>query len=66
MIFSVTIEELISQEFKINTNSLEEAIHIAKEKYNKGEFILAPGTLISKQVQAENEDSAEITEWIEF
>ena len=41
-------------------------ISVVEEKYNKGEFILAPGTLISKQVQAENEDSAEITEWIEF
>ena len=48
MIFSVTIEELISQDFKINANSIEEAVSIAKEKYDEGKFVLAPGTLIAK------------------
>ena len=62
----ITIEELISQDFKINANSIEEAISIAKEKYNGGKFVLAPGTLIAKQMQAKNEDSTEITEWTEF
>jgi hypothetical protein len=66
MIFSVTIEELISQDFKINANSIEEAVSIAKEKYDEGEFVLAPGTLIAKQIQVENEDSTETTEWTEF
>ena len=66
MIYSVTIEELISQEFKINANSIEEAMYIAKEKYNKEEFVLAPGTLVEKQMQAISEDSTEITEWTEF
>lgn len=66
MIFTVTIEELISQEFKMNANSLEEAMNMAKEKYNEGEFVLAPGTLISKQMQAINENSKDITEWTEF
>ena len=66
MIFYVTIEELISQDFKINANSIEEAISIAKEKYNGGKFVLTPGTLIAKQMQAKNEDSTEITEWTEF
>lgn len=66
MIFYVTIEELISQDFEINANSIEEAISIAKEKYNGGKFVLAPGTLIAKQMQAKNEDSTEITEWTEF
>lgn len=66
MIFSVTIEELISQDFKINANSIEEAVSIAKEKYDEGKFVLAPGTLIAKQIQAENEDNTETTEWTEF
>lgn len=66
MIFTVTIEELISQEFKMNANSLEEAMNMAKEKYNEGEFVLAPGILIAKQMQAINENSKEITEWTEF
>lgn len=66
MIFSATIEELISQDFKINANSIEEAVSIAKEKYDEGKFVLAPGTLIAKQIQVENEDSTETTEWTEF
>lgn len=66
MIFSVTIEELVSQNFKINASSIEEAMSIAKEEYNCGNFVLAPGTLIAKQMQAINEDSTEITEWTEF
>lgn len=66
MIFTVTIEELISQEFKMNANSLEEAMNMVKEKYKEGEFVLAPGTLIAKQMQAINENSKEMTEWTEF
>lgn len=66
MIYFVTIEELISQAFKINANSMEEAMHIAKEKYNKGEFVLDPGILVAKQMQVENEDGKEKTEWTEF
>lgn len=62
MIYSVTIEELISQEFKINANSIEEAMYIAKEKY----ICACPGTLVAKQMHAISEDSAEITEWTEF
>lgn len=31
MIYSITIEELISQEFKINANSIEEAMCIAEK-----------------------------------
>lgn len=66
MIYFVTIEELISQEFKINANSLEEAMYIAEEKYTKGELVLAPGMLVNKQMQAKNADGTEETEWTEF
>lgn len=50
----------------MHANSIEEAMNIAKEKYNEGEFVLAPGTLIAKQMQAINENCKEITEWTEF
>lgn len=66
MIYSITIEELISQEFKINANSIEEAVSIAKEKYNTGEFVLSPGTLVAKQIYAENKDATEVIEWTRF
>ena len=66
MIYSITIEELISQEFRINANSIEEAMCIAEEKYNCGEFMLSPGTLIAKQIYVENKDATEIMEWTGF
>ena len=66
MIYSVTIEELISQEFKINANSMEEAMDIAEDKYNNGEFVIAPGILVAKQMQVENDDYTEATEWTKF
>ena len=66
MIYSITIEELISQEFKINANSIEEAVSIAEEKYNSGEFTLSPATLVAKQIYAENQDATEIIEWTRF
>ena len=66
MIYSITIEETISQEFKINASSMEEAMNTAEEKYNSGEFILAPGALVAKQMCAENESGTEVSEWIEF
>lgn len=66
MIYSITIEETISQEFKIDASSMEEAMNIAEKKYNSGEFILAPGALVAKQMYAENESGTETSEWIEF
>lgn len=48
------------------TNSMEEAMNIAKEKYNTGEFVLEPGELVAKQMYAENESGTEMTEWTEF
>ena len=66
MIYSVIIEELTSQEFKINANSMKEAMDIAEEKYNKGEYVLAPGILVAKRMQVENDDYIESTEWTEF
>ena len=64
MAYYVTIEELVSKKFKVDAYSMEEAMNIAKEKYNTGEFILAPGILVAKQMCAEN--GTETTEWTEF
>lgn len=43
---------------------MEDAMNIAEQKYNTGEFILAPGILVAKQMCAEN--GTETTEWTEF
>lgn len=64
MTYYVTIEELVSKKFRINADSMEDAMNIAEQKYNTGEFILAPGILVAKQMCAEN--GTETTEWTEF
>lgn len=50
MSYTVTIRELIEQDFEVEADSLADAINIAKEKYNSGEFVLEPGNLVSKYI----------------
>jgi hypothetical protein len=63
MLFNITIEEVVSSDFKIEANTYEEAIKLAKEKYNKGELVLEPGNVNSKQLGILNGNDYE---WIEF
>lgn len=39
MKITVTIEEHISQPFEVETDTLEEAMQIAEDKYRSGEFV---------------------------
>lgn len=66
MKFKITIEEHISQEFIVEATDIDEAMEIAEEKYNNGEFVLEPGELTAKLMMAEDEFGAECTEWKEF
>ena len=61
-LFTVTIEELVSQNYTILAESREEAIKRAIEMYKQGEIVLSPGNLEMKRVQL-SEDS---NEWVEF
>lgn len=63
--FTVTIEEMVSQGFAVEAESAEEAMAIAEQKYHDGEFVLAPGELVSKQMAITSPES-EATEWMEF
>ncbi len=36
------IEEMISQDFAVDAVNMEEAMKLAEQKYNMGEFILSP------------------------
>ena len=63
LIFNITIEEVISQNFNIEANTYNEAISIAKEKYNNGEYVLEPGNLLEKRIAVLNGKNCE---WIEF
>lgn len=61
----VIIEEHISQAFEVEADTLEEAMEIAEQKYNDGEFVVdAFNAQTAKLMMAENDYEA--TEWEEF
>ena len=63
--FTVTIEETVTQDFKVEAETAEEALRIAEEKYSDGEFVLEPGEVIAKKV-AITSPTNRATEWREF
>lgn len=67
MKFKITIEEHISQTFEVEAVDIEEAMEVAEEKYDNGEFVVdncnAP---TAKLMMAEDELTGEMTEWTEF
>lgn len=64
--FKITIEEMISQSFDIEAETIEEAMEIAERDYNDGYLVVDNGDLVAKQMMAEDEDNNEATEWVEF
>ena len=64
MKITVTIEEHISQAFEVETDTLEEAMQIAEDKYRSGEFVLENPCVTKKLMMAEND--YEVTLWEEF
>ena len=61
----VTIEEHISQTFEVEADNIEEAMEIAEDKYNDGEFVLEPGAVNARFMMADDGDG-ECTDWTEF
>ena len=59
--FKITIEEVVSEEFEVTAESVEDAVRIAEKKYNSGEFVLEPGNLTGKRLSVNDSDK-----WIEF
>ncbi len=64
--FIITIEEMVTEDFEVLAETEEEAVEIATEKYNSGEFVLEPGNLVSKQMEIHNVTDGEYTDWFEF
>lgn len=64
--FRITIEETISQDFEVEAEDMEQAMEIAEEKYNNCEFVLEPGEVNYKQMQCEDTETNESTEWMQF
>lgn len=66
MKFLVNIEEVVCETFEVDAESLEEALEIARDKYDNGEFVLEPGELISTSVSAYDEETGEWSDAVEF
>jgi hypothetical protein len=66
MIYKVTIEETVCDEFEIEADSEQEAFDLATEKYNCGEFVLEPGELLDKRMLISDEKGNQLTDWEEF
>jgi len=65
MKYTITIEEAVAKDFKIEASSAEEAYNLAERKYKAGEFVLDPGKCQFRQM-AITSPSEESTEWREF
>ncbi len=66
MKYSIAIEEMISQEFEVDANDMETALELAEQRYNNGEYVLSPGTLVCKQISGNCKETGEATGWYEF
>lgn len=66
MKYIITIEEMVSQGFTVDAANMEEAMELAEQKYNNGEFILSPGNLVAKQMSGQCLETNETTDWVEF
>ena len=64
--FKITIEEHVVETFDIEAETIEEAMEIAEEQYDDGTLVLEPGNLVAKLMMAEDEETEEATEWVEF
>ena len=61
-----TIEETISEEFIVTADSIEDAMQIAIDKYQKEEVVLSPGNLENKQIMLYDKSNDTYSDWIEF
>ncbi len=58
----VTIEETVSEDFKIEVDNIEAALEIAEKNYKSSKFVLELGNIICKQICAESFDGADTVE----
>lgn len=62
--YLVTIEEHVAESFELFAENEEQARQLAMEKYNNGEWVLAPGEVVRRLAAVETADGQ--TEWQEF
>lgn len=63
--FVIAVEETITQEFEVYADNEQEALHLLKEGYEKGEIVVDGGEVQSHQL-AVIEPVRNIPEWIKF
>ncbi len=63
--FVIAVEETIAQEFEIYADNEQEALHLLKEGYEKGEIVVDGGEVQSHQF-AVIEPIGNSFEWIKF
>lgn len=63
-IYTITIEETVSDVFYLEANSLEEAKELAIANYNNGVFVLEHGNLIETNLLVGNDN--ESSDWFEL
>ena len=63
-IFEVSIEQPMVKTWEVLAHDVDEAIEIARAKYNSGEFVIGSDDIgTDAQVMAEAIDGSESTEW---
>lgn len=63
--YTIAIEETVVSEFEVAAENQEKALNIAREKYNKCEFVLDTAEVQYKQM-AIVKPHKENVKWIEF
>ena len=64
--YIVTIEETVSEGFKISADSVKEALEIARQMYKNGELVLEPGNLVSGRMSVSGDEGGEGAVWYEL
>lgn len=62
--YVIVIEETVSEDFEVTAESEQEALEIAEQKYNSGEFVLEPGFLQETKFGIVDEDENQI-KWVD-
>lgn len=65
MKYFVNIEEIVNGIFEVEANSSEEALDIARQKYNDSEFVNEPGDLTCVRASVATK-YGEFKDWEEF
>ncbi len=64
--YLITIEEHCSSCFAVQASHFKEAMEIAESKYQSGEFVVDPTPPSCRLMMAQDKESNQLSEWVEF